>query len=80
MDGIQIDKRSTLPESSKRNEEKKGYCGWWGERTKGERRKEKTRRNLFVFSKRERDRARELASTLKRDSYILGIVLKFGPV
>jgi hypothetical protein len=59
---------------------KKGYCGWWGERTKGERRKEKTRRDLFVFSKRERERARELASTLKRDSYILGIVFKFSPV
>ena len=72
MDGIQIDKRSTLPESSKRNEEKKGYCGWWGERTKGERRKEKTHEEIYLCFLRERDRARELASTLKRDSYILG--------
>jgi hypothetical protein len=35
---------------------------------------------LCFLRERERDRARELASTLKRDSYILGIVLKFGPV
>jgi hypothetical protein len=61
MDGLQIDKRSTLPESNKRNEEKKAIVVG-GERERKEKEEKKKHEEIYLCNLRERERERELAS------------------
>jgi len=56
MDGIQIDKRSTLPESNKTNEEKKAIVVG-GERERKEKEEKKKHEEIYLCNLRERERA-----------------------